>query len=101
MLYDCDKRLHELQVGGNPPAELQAIRAQAEAEQAKPDDGLPTDYIFDVPVDLVEAICGFRIGVLPEPEFIVLIEHRPRPRGLFKGLSSWMRKSLAPNGDQG
>ncbi len=59
-----------LEVEGEPPPEFAAIRDAAEREQALEGEGV--DFIFDVPVALTGALCGFRPdedGPEPLPTF--------------------------------
>ena len=50
-----------LLVMGTPPDSLDEIRERLEREQDKSQRGpLPVNYIFDIPIELAERICGFR-----------------------------------------
>jgi hypothetical protein len=51
----------DVSVSGAPPAEFHAIRDNLLAKQSEPQIGpWEVDYVFDVPVELALAICGFR-----------------------------------------
>jgi hypothetical protein len=62
--HDSSDGLYDLQVIGAAPPQLAAIRDRLTAEQNREDVTPPTmmkvDHIFDVPVALAEALCGFR-----------------------------------------
>ncbi len=95
----------ELEVGGVPPVEFSAIRDEATRDQER--EGAGVDYIFEVPVALTAAICGFRPDrLLPglQPVFRelsvagVVPRHRPhavrekrRNGGLFDSLGKLFR----------
>ena len=55
VVFDAGSAGSELMVSGAPPPQLAAVRAQAlEAE------GRSVDGDFDTPIDLAEAVCGYR-----------------------------------------
>ena len=61
--HDCNKegRLYHLEVTGDPPSELEAIRRTAIANQdAEGGQQAGVDFLSDVPLDLAKAICGFK-----------------------------------------
>ncbi len=61
VIHDPQNGLYDLSVGGKPPVELAGIRDRAVREQDQEggvDAGV--DLIFDVPLDLAQAVCGFR-----------------------------------------
>lgn len=59
--HEHEKGSRHLLVTGTPPDSLVEIRGRLEREQDKPQRGpLPVDYIFDIPIELAERICGFR-----------------------------------------
>jgi hypothetical protein len=61
--HDCDKEggLYHLEVTGDPPNELEAIRREAIANQdAEGGQQADVDFLADVPLDLAKAICGFK-----------------------------------------
>jgi hypothetical protein len=56
-------------VTGNPPPQFEAIRAKAFAEQeAEGGEEAGVDMIYDIPLELVRSICGYRPGEEDEPE---------------------------------
>jgi hypothetical protein len=55
VIHEAERGLEHLAEDGRLPPELAAIRDRLGAEEA---DGV--DYIFDVPVELAEALTGFR-----------------------------------------
>ncbi len=63
----------ELDVAGDPPAAFGPIRDRLTREQEQ-DDG--ADFIFEVPLELVAAVCGLR------PD-----EDVPEPKPIFKELA--------------
>lgn len=56
--HDPDLAEDDLQVDGSPPGELVEIHARLTAEQAQDDDSV--DYLFEAPLDLTKAVCGYR-----------------------------------------
>jgi hypothetical protein len=59
--HRSDKGRYDLEVGGSPPEVFGTVRAglakeQDEAGGSKAD----VDYIFDIPVELVTQLCGYR-----------------------------------------
>jgi len=58
-----DESLYALDVSGTPPPQLEGIirdkRAQQDSEGGEEAD---VDYIFDVPSELAQSICGFSLG---------------------------------------
>lgn len=84
--YDCDKRLHELVVEGSPPSVFDEIFSRARAEQDSQGDEDPkVDFIFNVPQQVAEALCGFGPYAEPQPEmdFYRLRMCRPARGGLL------------------
>ena len=59
--HDSDKGIYSLEVTGTPPAAFEGIRARL-VEQQDSEGGAKADvdFIFDIPLTLGEAICGFR-----------------------------------------
>lgn len=57
--WDCEEDRNEPATSGDVPAAYAAILAQAVAEQAKPGNEI-VDFLWDVPPELAESICGFR-----------------------------------------
>lgn len=55
VVFDVSSTESELMVSGSPPPELAAVRAQASLDHERSADG-----DFDTPIDLAEAVCGYR-----------------------------------------
>jgi hypothetical protein len=55
-----EKGLYHLDVAGDPPPELAAIRARATVEQDAEGEDADVDVVFDVPTELSLALCGYR-----------------------------------------
>ena len=62
VVHDPDEDFHGAQVEGAPPPAYDEIRARLLAESEADADGDEdgTDYLFDLPLDLSVAVCGFR-----------------------------------------
>ena len=77
--HDADQGPHHLEETGNVPPSLAAIRQRLETLQREKDDA---DYIFDIPVELVRDMTGFRYdgndGGYPVDEFAVLQRLAPK-----------------------
>jgi hypothetical protein len=54
--YDPDLKAGDVEVTGDPPPQFAAIRARVIEEQQREGDA---DYIFDIPVELSAALCGY------------------------------------------
>ena len=78
------KGVDHLQVDGEPPAELEPIRARLTAKQNE-DRQKRVDYLFDAPADLVFALCGFRANGpdMPDEPVMTVLEpvDLPAPAG--------------------
>ena len=61
ILHDSQRGMRHLDVTGDPPEQLNAIRTRLMDEQSADggDEG-DVDYIFDVPVEVALALTGFR-----------------------------------------
>jgi len=75
--HDSSKARAHLELEGDLPPALSAIRARLESEQeAAGGDTADVDYLFDVPVELAKAVTGFRhdedVGGTEPPLFEVL-----------------------------
>ena len=83
--HDAQKDERHLDVHGTPPPEFAAIRDRLFAKRT-PD----CDYIFDVPVETAQSICGYRhdedIAGLSGDVFEVLVDATPKKAALFKRL---------------
>ena len=67
--HDSANGRYDLSVDGTPPARFHALRdAAIAAQDDEGGDQADVDLIFDVPLDLVRAICGFRHDRLDEPD---------------------------------
>jgi hypothetical protein len=61
VFHDNEASIYRLDVTGEPPAELAAIRDRLFKEQgAAGGDSSSTDYVHDVPIELAKAVCGYR-----------------------------------------
>ncbi len=87
--HDCEKGLNDLTVIGelSPPAE--AVRARLMREQDKAGgEKADVDHVFEIPIEIAAAVCGFRHDALPvdgEPVFTELEQTLP-PRAPGKGI---------------
>jgi len=55
-----------LESSGSPPPEFESIRSAALREQEEAGgDGAGVAYLFDVPLDVARAACGYRMDVDP------------------------------------
>jgi len=66
-----EKGPDDLTISGAPPTELNAIVAKLRKRQAD-DSSDDVDYLFDAPIELGEAICGFRHDQDPPASFTIL-----------------------------
>jgi hypothetical protein len=86
---DPDIADQDLYVEGEPPASLTAIKAALDAQAEANDQDV--DYVFDAPLELAKAICGFRIDqVRPQDFSFTRLEGGPpedvRPQSAGGGL---------------
>lgn len=56
--HDPEEGLRNLSVEGEPPAELTDMAARLAADQEADTSG-QVDYMFDAPIDLAKAVCGY------------------------------------------
>ena len=82
VVSDCERDDDQIMVTGDPPARFNAIYLAAKQEQAADGDGDgdgdeddSADYLFDVPPQVAEAVCGFRLGE-PDLEGLRFIDLR-------------------------
>ena len=68
--HDAEKGARHLDVTGEPPAPFAAIRNDKVEQQNASDGGV--DYMFEAPLDLAEAITGFRHDRYPDLSFELL-----------------------------
>jgi hypothetical protein len=62
LFHDTTKSIYRLDVAGEPPIELAAIRERYVAEQdADGGEEAGVDHIGEIPPDLSKALCGFRM----------------------------------------
>lgn len=79
--HDSQLGLMDLQVTGEPPPQLQPIRAQMEADQAGDDRA---DLIFEIPIELAKTFTGFRPDEGEhECRFLEPVGGWPKKRGLL------------------
>ena len=82
--HNPEEGLYHLAVEGEPPPQLEAIRARLTAEQdGEEDETADVDFLFDAPAELVAALTGYRFD---EDDSISFTQLRPIRRGL---LQSW------------
>ena len=72
VFHNSEQSIYRLDVTGNPPEELAAIRDQLfqEQEHGGGEDS-DADYVHDVPLELAKAVCGYRHDDY-EPPFTAL-----------------------------
>ena len=59
--HTSDRGRYDLVTFGKLPTELAKLRAEMEGRQQQADvEGEPIDYIFEIPIRLAAAICGFK-----------------------------------------
>jgi hypothetical protein len=85
--HDPDKDLNGVKVEGDPPSQLPDVMATARRGQERGDDSV--DYMFDVPVELVAAVCGFNANELDRG--LVFSVLAPEARG-GSGPITWLAK---------
>ncbi len=71
----------ELEIVGNPPAEFPAIRERLTRDQEREGEGV--DYLFDAPIALTAALCGYRpdeTTLETQPSFTELTAAGPVPQ---------------------
>jgi hypothetical protein len=80
VVHDSRKARDDLEVRGEPPAVFGEISARMRAKQAEEDRRtrkVSVDLLFDIPVELAHALCGYRHDMIAgwgEPAFTVLAE---------------------------
>jgi hypothetical protein len=55
-----EEEVRDLTTRGDPPPIYSSIRERLFADQDTEGDTAGVDYVFDIPVDLAKAICGYR-----------------------------------------
>jgi hypothetical protein len=92
VVHDARKARDHLYVWGAPPARLDEIEAQVEAQAAQQPGSSDVDLIFEIPVELAYSCCGWRYdqsafdwGI---PAFTVLAEGKLPRRRRGKGQPS-------------
>ena len=86
--HDATLKGDKLQVSGNPPEEYADIRDQMLREQAERTANV--DYIFEIPLELAKAVCGYRTDDEPEPFHGLRPADEERPGSAGSG-SFWGR----------
>ena len=78
VVHNSNEGKEHLKVAGEPPAAFAEIAARLRRQQAQhPSGGAGVDYIFDIPLELAAACCGYRHDVSAaggEPAFTILAE---------------------------
>lgn len=80
LMHDAQESHDHFQIRGTPPPEFAAIRQRLASKQLNSEaTALPEDYLFDVPLALVDAMTGFRCDEPPADgvRFEVLQRHVP------------------------
>jgi hypothetical protein len=104
--HDPDKGPRSLESEGSPPAEFEAVREKLMRDQAD-HEGEHVDYIFEAPIALTAALCGFRPDrdtVPPETVFKVVeparsggaAKRQAAGRALREQLGAGVRDELYP-----
>ena len=71
--HESEKGLRHLEERGSPPGQYLAVKERLLAAQQQEDEGArEVDYVFDVPLELAEAIAGFKHDRLINERFEVL-----------------------------
>lgn len=79
--HQSDQGINHLEEKGTPPKEYHAIKARLLSAQ---EGAVGVDYVFDVPLELAEAIVGYKHDNICDVPFAVLEEKSPGPSdGLF------------------
>jgi hypothetical protein len=77
--------IYRLDVSGEPPAELAAIRDRLIAEQdADGGEASSVDFIHDIPLEVAKAACGYRTDDVEDP-FVALQSTRASASPSSKG----------------
>jgi hypothetical protein len=56
LAHNAQQSIYDLSVSGSPPPSFESIRRRVTREQ----ETTPGDFIFDIPVEVAAAVCGFR-----------------------------------------
>lgn len=77
LVHDADKGIRHLDVSGVPPDQFEVVRARlSQTQDTNGGDQSEVDYIFDVPLETAEAVCGYKhdktIFDWGEPQFTVI-----------------------------
>ncbi len=94
VIHDSDNGIYDLSIGGEAPAELADIRDRLMRQQdEKGGSKADVDFVFEIPIELAHAVCGFRHnGEMPDPmPFFTELEPELPPRGpKGPGLGAWI-----------
>lgn len=76
VMHDAQHSRIHLQACGTPPPEFAVIRARRLAEQeAAGGNSADEDYVFEIPLELIESLTGFHYDEPPSGGFEVLERH--------------------------
>src|SRR5690606_309857 len=93
--HDPEKGLRNLSTEGEPPLELSEIAARCAADQDADTTG-EVDYVFDAPMNLAKAVCGYHHeDVLGAPWSVLAVPWRGAPQA-ESGLPGIIRTELLP-----
>jgi hypothetical protein len=95
VIHDCEDGIYSLATGGEVPPDFGPIRDRLIAQQDKAGgETAGVDYIFDAPMLLAEAVCGFRDDMDDPPPFTEL-DLAGRPAGARGG---WLKALFGRRG---
>jgi hypothetical protein len=87
--HDARLKGDKLEVSGNPPEVYAEIRDQMLREQAERTSNV--DYIFEVPLELAKAVCGYRTDEEPDPFHGLRPAENEQASGRQRGRGFWGR----------
>jgi hypothetical protein len=85
--HESEKGLRHLEEQGSPPGQYLAVKERLLAAQRREDEGArEVDYVFDAPLELADALVGFKHDRLINDRFEVLKPVAPTGGGLLSRL---------------